>query len=192
MTEDERKVSGGPASDDSPRSQKRELRGIDAFEKDLRRVPVLGTADDPLFSLALGLLAFLTVVALGVSLALHHGGQEVRDVTFKLAGGALLALGAYTAVRTIIGNRANSASQTFTGLLALLAADPRTADAARIGAIRHLPDLARRRGSDPDAIEAVIKQLQRSGSPSVKAAADTAHSKFPEPDERRAPDHRTP
>jgi hypothetical protein len=165
-------------------------RQTDRFEWWLRRGwPLLRDTDDPLFFLAICVLVFATLVALIVSLEVHDG-DELRDVTFKVAGGVLVALGAYTAVRTIVSNRANSASQAFTSVLALLADDPRTADAARVAAIRHLPELARRRGADPVAIHAVIAHLEQSNSTPVKAAAVNARREFPKPYEWRAPDHR--
>lgn len=188
MTEDQGKASSSEAGENGDSRDGRKRRQTDGFEWWLRRVRLLGDADDPLFFVGICLLAAATVAALIVSLGLEHG-HEFRDVSFKLAGGVLVALGAYTAVRTIISNRANSASQTFTSMLALLADDSRTADAARIGAIVHLPELARRRGADPAAIEAVIDQLERSGSPLVKDAADEARRQFPKDHEKRAPDH---
>jgi hypothetical protein len=180
MTDDRSKTARG--------GSRGRQRNTDGFEKRLRRVPLLGDADDPLFFLGICCIALATFVALVASLKLEHG-DEFRNVSFKVAGGVLVALGAYTAVRTIISNRANGASQTFTSLLALLAADPDTADAARVGAIRHLPDLARRRGSDPAAIKAVIDHLRQSASTPVKAAAEQAIGQFPRKHEQRAPDH---
>jgi hypothetical protein len=166
----------------------------DGLEKRLREVRLLGDADDPLFFVGICVVAVGTIFALViVSLAVHRGpAHELRDIILKLAGGVLVMLGAYTAVRTIISNRANSASQTFTSLLALLASDSRTSEAARVGAIRHLPDLARRRGADARAIEAVIAELSRKdrATDAVTDAAEAAGRDFPELRERRAPDHR--
>jgi hypothetical protein len=170
-------------------------RKTDGVEKWLRNVRLLGDADDPLFFVGICVVAVVTIVALLVSLLWDHAaGHELRDVILKLAGGVLIMLGAYTAVRTIISNRANGASQAFTSILAVLATDGDTSEAARVGAIRHLPDLARRRGADAPAIAAVIDALLKHDPPpdAVTAAAEEARREFPEEHERRTPDHRPP
>jgi hypothetical protein len=166
---------------------------IDALEKKLRDKRLLGDADDPLFFLGIIAVALVTAFALAATLPFgFRTGHELRDVILKSAGGVLVILGAYTAVRTIISNRANGASQTFASILALLASDERTEDAARVGAIRHLPDLARRRGADPAAIDAVIEQLLSSepADDALRIAAEDARRDFPAKSEQRAPDHR--
>jgi hypothetical protein len=171
-------------------------READRLEKSLRTVPMLGHADDPLFFVGICVVATATIAALLLAPVIAHDGHadELRDILLKLAGGVLIMLGAYTAVRTIIGNRANGASQAFASLLTLLAGDGRTKDAALVGAIRHLPDLARRRGADADAIEAVIAVLLQSQSAgdALTAAAEEAGKDLPTVDERRAPDHGRP
>ncbi len=158
----------------------------DWVEKKLHAIPVVGDADDPVVAVGLGVLLIATFVALHFSTDLFPGEvvKDSRSHVFQLAGGVLVVVGAYTAVRTVANGRAQAASQLMLTTLALLDSE---SEASRIAAIRHLPTLAKRRGADDQAIAKALKVLSKgsAGEPDA-VAAQAAIEAMPKPESARA------
>jgi hypothetical protein len=166
------------------------MRRKDRWEKRLDRVPVLQDTDDPPLFVFLGVLFVAVTVGLLVATNLFSDepSKAARDHVLQISAGVLVLIGAYTAVRTTTTTRDHTASQRLTSTLALLGSSD---EAVQIGAIYHLPRLARMRGAanDQDAIRKALEHLRphpRDPSEAVAQAVECALDQLPAPDEVRA------
>jgi hypothetical protein len=158
----------------------------DAFEKWLATVPLLGDSEDPLLALVLWLLVGATFLSLflATSIFTRESVGDARIHVLQTAGGVLVVLGTYTAVRTATMTRSRTASERLISTLALLDSG---SEAAQIGAIAHLPTLARQRSADLIPIRNVLDHIAADvAAPACQAAAEQARERLPTLDEERA------